>query len=59
MITLRGHRFALRGGMDNVTNQANPSAVNSVLGTANYLQFLGKEGRHFVVRIRFFEKSGK
>ncbi len=42
MITLRGHRFALRGGMDNLTNQANPSAVNSVLGTANYLQFLGK-----------------
>ena len=59
IFTLRGHRFALRGGMDNVTNQANASAVNNVLGTPNYLQLLGKEGRHFVVRIRFFQKSGK
>jgi len=59
MITLRGYRFALRGGMDNVTNQANPTAVSRVLGTPNFLQFLGNEGRHFVVRIRFFEKTGK
>lgn len=59
MLTWRGYRFALRGGMDNITNQANPTAVNQVLGTQKFLQFLGDEGRHFVVRIRFFEKSGK
>lgn len=59
MIRLHGYRFALRGGMDNITNQANFTAVNSVLGNPNYLQFLGREGRHFVVRIRFFERSGK
>jgi hypothetical protein len=58
MITLRGYRFALRGGMDNVTNQENPTAVNNVTGAANYLKFLGDEGRHFVVRVRFFGRAG-
>ena len=57
MVTLRGYRFALRGGMDNITNQANPTAVNAVVGGPQFLQFLGKEGRHFVVRIRFFGRS--
>ena len=54
MVTLRGYRFALRGGVDNLTNQANPTAVNNVIGAPQFLQFLGDEGRHFVVRIRFF-----
>lgn len=54
MFTYRGYRFALRGGVDNLTNQANPTAVNNVTGVAQYLQFLGDEGRHFVVRVRFF-----
>jgi hypothetical protein len=57
MVTLRGYRFALRGGMDNITNQANPTAVNAVVGGPQFLQFLGNEGRHFVVRIRFFGRS--
>jgi hypothetical protein len=59
MVTLRGYRFALRGGVDNLTNQANPTAVNNVTGTPQFLQFLGDEGRHFVVRIRFFGRAGK
>jgi hypothetical protein len=58
MITLRGYRFALRGGIDNLTGQANPTAVNNVTGAPQYLQFLGDEGRHFVVRIRFFGRAG-
>ncbi len=58
MITLGGYRFALRGGMDNVTNQRNPTAVNNVTGAPQYLQFLGNEGRHFVVRVRFFGRAG-
>ncbi len=58
MITLRGYRFALRGGMDNVTNQRNPTAVNNVTGAPQFLQFLGDEGRHFVVRVRFFGRAG-
>jgi len=57
MVMIRGYRFALRGGMDNVTNQANPTAVNNVAGAPQFLQFLGDEGRHFVVRIRFFGRA--
>jgi len=58
MVTFRGYRFALRGGVDNLTNQSNPTAVNNVTGVPQFLQFLGEEGRHFVVRIRFFGRAG-
>jgi hypothetical protein len=57
MITLRGYRFALRGGVDNLTKQRNSTAVNNVMGAPQYLQFLGDEGRHFVARIRFFGRA--
>ena len=59
MVTFHGYRFALRGGVDNLTGQANPTAVNNVVGAPQFLQFLGDEGRHFVVRIRFFGRAGK
>jgi hypothetical protein len=59
MVTFRGYRFALRGGVDNLTGQANPTAVNNAIGTPQFLQFLGDEGRHFVVRIRFFGRINK
>jgi hypothetical protein len=59
LVTLHGYRFALRGGVDNMTGQANPTAVNNVTGTPQFLQFLGDEGRHYVVRIRFFGRTGK
>jgi hypothetical protein len=58
MVTFHGYRFALRGGVDNATGSANPTAVNNVIGAPQYLQFLGDEGRHFVVRIRFFGRAG-
>ena len=59
MVTFHGYRFALRGGIDNAWDQANPTAVYNVAGSPQYLQFLGDEGRHFVVRIRFFGRAGK
>jgi hypothetical protein len=59
MVTFHGYRFALRGGVDNATDQSNPTAVYNVLGAPQYLKFLGDEGRHFVVRIRFFGRAGK
>jgi hypothetical protein len=58
MVTFHGYRFALRGGVDNLTDRANSTAVNNVTGTAQFLQFLGDEGRHFVVRVRFFGRAG-
>jgi hypothetical protein len=56
-ITLHGYRFALRGGINNVTGQANPTAVENTIGASQFLQFMGDEGRHFVVRIRFFGRA--
>jgi hypothetical protein len=57
MVTFHHYRFALRGGVDNLTGSQNPTAVNNVIGSPQYLQFLGDEGRHFVVRIRFFGRA--
>jgi hypothetical protein len=59
MVIFHGYRFGLRAGIDNATGQANPTAVNNVLGAPQYLQFLGDEGRHFVIRVRFFGRAGK
>jgi hypothetical protein len=60
MFTFRGYRFALRGGFNNVTNHANPTAVNNTIGGPQFMQWYGDEGRHFVVRIRLFGRaSGK
>jgi Carboxypeptidase regulatory-like domain/TonB-dependent Receptor Plug Domain len=58
MVILHGYRFALRGGVNNATDARNPTAVNNVVGAPQFLQFLGNEGRHFVVRIRFFGRAG-
>jgi hypothetical protein len=55
-ITVRGYRFALRGGVNNATDHRNPTAVNNVIGASNFLQFFGDEGRHFEFRIRMFGK---
>jgi hypothetical protein len=49
-----GYRFALRGGGNNLTDSRNPTAVKNVAGAPDFLTFYGDEGRHFVVRIRFF-----
>jgi len=55
--TFHGRRFAIRGGFNNITNSRNPTAVYHVLGAPNFGQFLGDEGRHVQVRIRFFGRS--
>jgi hypothetical protein len=55
--TFYGYRLALRAGFNNITDHANPSAVNNTLGAPNYLQFLDHEGRHLVVRIRVFGRD--
>ena len=52
--TLAGYRFAVRGGVNNITGQANPTAVTNTVGAPNYLMFSGDEGRHAVVAVRFF-----
>jgi hypothetical protein len=49
----RGYRLALRVGANNLTGHRNPTAVNNVMGSAEFGTFYGDEGRHFVVRVRF------
>ncbi len=53
----RGHRFALRVGVNNLTDHKNPTAVYNTIGTPQFGEFIGDEGRHFVLRIRFFGKG--
>ena len=55
--TFRGYRLAVRGGVNNLTSHANPAAVNNTIGAPQYLRFLGDEGRHLVVRVRFFGRT--
>ncbi len=56
-LTFGGFRFAVRGGCNNITDHANPTAVNAVIGSPDYLHFYGLEGRHFVIRIRIFGRA--
>ncbi len=44
---------ALRGGFSNITNHRNPTVVNSVLGSPDFLTFYGSQGRHLVFRLRW------
>ena len=53
-IEFRGLRFAVRLGMNNVTGSRNASSVYNVIGSPKFLQYTGDEGRHVVVRLRFF-----
>lgn len=57
--TLRGYRLGLRVGFNNITNSRNPTAVTNVIGSPQYLQFFGNEGRHLQFRIRFFGRTVK
>lgn len=50
-------RFALRVGVNNLTDHKNSTAVYNTLGTPQFGQFIGDEGRHVVLRIRFFSRS--
>ncbi len=50
---LLGYRFALRGGVNNLTDHNNYTVVNNTLGSPSFLNFYGATGRHFVVRLRW------
>jgi hypothetical protein len=56
-VKLGKYRFALRGGVNNVTGHMNPTVVNSIVESPNYLTFYGSEGRHFVARLRWLGKE--
>ena len=50
---LFGYRFALRGGLNNITDHHNYTVVNNVYGSPHFLMFYGTTGRHFVIRLRW------
>lgn len=56
-LRFRHYLFALRGGFNNITNHHNPAVVNNVIGSPQFLQFYGTEGRHVVFRVRWLGKG--
>jgi len=51
------YRFAIRGGVNNLTDRANATAISNVAGAPDFLRFYGNEGRHFVFRLRLFGRT--
>jgi hypothetical protein len=51
------HRFALRAGINNLTNAMNATGVNNVIDSPKFLQYYGKEGRHGVFRLRWLRQG--
>jgi hypothetical protein len=52
-----GLYLALRGTLENITNQRNPTAVNNNIDSPNFLTFEGLDHRTFDLRIRFLGRS--
>jgi hypothetical protein len=52
-----GYRWALRAGMDDITDRANPSVVDNNINSPTFLTFFGTGHRTFNGRIRFLGKS--
>jgi len=50
-----GQRWAVRAGVNNLTNHKNPTVAVTVPGLP--VAFYGSEGRHFVLRIRWLGKA--
>jgi hypothetical protein len=54
------YRFAIRGGVNNLTDRANATAVSNVAGAPDFPHYYGNEGRHVVFRLRWFGRvAGK
>lgn len=53
----RSNLLAVRGGFNNITNHRNYSLANGIIGSPQFLQYYGSEGRHFVMRLRWLGKE--
>ena len=51
------YRFAIRGGINNLTNHNNYTVVNNIYESPNFLTYYGSDGRHFVARLRWLGKE--
>jgi outer membrane receptor protein involved in Fe transport len=56
-ITLRRHHWALRVGVDNITNHFNPTTVNANIASDRFGQFYGGQDRLLIARLRWLGRS--
>lgn len=56
-VSLLGHRWALRPGVDNVTNRPNYRFVNNNVDSPHFLDLSGRSPIKLVVRVRWLGKS--
>lgn len=56
-ITLRGHLWALRVGVDNITNHFNPTTVNANITSDRFGQLYGGQDRLLIARLRWLGKA--
>jgi hypothetical protein len=56
-LDLFGYRWALRGGVNNLTDRLNPTLVNNVAASPEFLHLFGGSSRGFVTRIRWLGKK--
>jgi hypothetical protein len=56
-LRLGRYRFAIRAGVNNVTNSANATGVNNVIDSPTFLTYYGREGRHAVFRLRWLKQG--
>ena len=56
-LRLGRYRFAIRAGLNNVTNSTNPTGVNNVIDSPDFLHYYGREGRHAVFRLRWLKQG--
>lgn len=50
-------KFAVRVGVNNITNSLNPSGVNNVVESPAFGAWYGREGRHLVFRLRLLSRE--
>lgn len=53
----RGQRWAIRGGFNNLTNRANPMAVNNNIDSPHFLEYYGGNHRVLNFRVRWLGKA--
>lgn len=56
-LNLAGYQWALRLGVDNLTDNVNASFVNNMIGSPQFLYFYGREPRKWVLRLRWLGKK--
>ncbi len=54
---LRGQRWALRAGFNNLTGRNNPNSVNNNLDSSRFLQFYGGQHRSLNFRLRWLGRQ--